>query len=281
MRKSKAIRLPALVLAFGGLWAAYSLPQRSADLQIEKVADSLHVIVGGGGNVGVLVTDDGVVLVDDKFERHVPDILGKVKALTSQPVRYVLNTHHHGDHTGGNPPLAKSAEIIAHRNARRNMEKNSQPGLPKVTFDSETTLFLGGKEVRARHFGRGHTDGDAVIYFPEQKVVHMGDLYPTGAPFIDYSAGGSGVEWDQTLEAVLKLDFQTVIPGHGPVTTRDSLIQWRKHFATLRSRVRELRRQGKSVEEAETLLNFEGLGTFSMNSLLKRSLPGLYKELGG
>ena len=281
MRKANAIRLAALAMALGGLWTAYSLPQRQADLQIEKVADSLHVIVGGGGNVGVLITDDGVVLVDDKFERHVPEILAKVKALTAQPVRYVLNTHHHGDHTGGNPPLAKSAEIIAHRNARRNMEKNSQPGLPKITFDSEPSLFLGGKEVRARYFGRGHTDGDAVIYFPALKVVHMGDLYLTGSPFIDYAAGGSAVEWDQTLEAALKLDFETVIPGHGAVTTREGLVEWRKKFATLRNRVGDLRHRGKSVEEAETLLKFDGLAPLSMDGRLKRSLPGLYKELGG
>ena len=280
MPKTKTIRVVALAAVLGGLWVAYSLPQQPADLQIEQVAGSLHVIVGGGGNVGVLVTDDGVVLVDDKFERHVPDILGKVKALTAQPVRYVLNTHHHGDHTGGNPPLAKGAEIIAHRNARQNMVKNSQPGLPKITFDRETSLFVGGKEVRARYFGRGHTNGDAVVYFPKQKVIHMGDLYPTGSPFIDYAAGGSAVEWDRTLGAVLELDFETVIPGHGAVTTRESLVEWRKKFATLRNRVSDLQRQGKSVEEAEKLLKFDGLAPLSMNGRLSNSFPGLYKELG-
>ena len=281
MRKANAIRVVALSMALGGLWVAHSFPQQPVDLKIEKVADSLHVIMGGGGNVGVLVTEEGVVLVDDKFQQHVPDILAKVKRLTTQPVRYVLNTHHHGDHTGGNPTLAKSAQIIAHRNARRNMEKNSQPGLPNVTFDNETSLFLGGTEVRARYFGRGHTNGDAVIYFPAQKVIHMGDLYLTSSPFIDYSAGGSGVEWDQTLEAVLKLDFETVIPGHGTVTTREGLVEWRKKFATLRNRVSDLRRQGKTAEQAETLLKFDGLAPLSMDGRLKRSLPGLYKELGG
>jgi glyoxylase-like metal-dependent hydrolase (beta-lactamase superfamily II) len=150
----------------------------------------------------VLPTAEGVLLVDDKFAQDAPEIVAKVKSVSDKPIRYILNTHQHGDHTGGNEAmLAASAEIIAHKNARANMVTLKMPGLPRVTFSDETQVFLGGKEVRARHLGRGHTNGDAVIYFPSERVLHTGDLFVNGgAPFIDYANGGSLVEWDKTLE---------------------------------------------------------------------------------
>lgn len=279
MRKQTVLRLTAFVLVLGGLWSASTQQRKAANLEIQNVRGDLYVITGGGGNVGVLVTGEGVVLVDDKFDRDVPQILAKVKSITDQPVRYVLNTHHHGDHTGGNAALIQSAEVISHGNARRNMASNSQPGLPGVTFDRDVSIFLGGKQVQAHYFGRGHTDGDAVIYFPGEKVIHTGDLFVRGAPYIDYGSGGGAVPWRDTLEKILELDFDTVIPGHGPVSKREDIVRWARDYETVRKRLRELSHQGKSVEEVEQLLKLDDLRDWSLSGLFKRSLPDLYKEV--
>jgi len=281
MRKTTLVRFLTLAAGSAGLWIALTQQQPPADLTVEKIADDLHVLVGSGGNVAVYTTSEGVILVDDKFERNVPQIVAKVKAITSQPIRYVLNTHQHGDHTGGNQQLmAQSAEIIAHQNARANMAERSMPGLPRMAFRDEASVFLGGKEVRARHFSRGHTNGDAVIYFPALKVVHMGDMFVAGAPFIDYSSGGSGVAWTDTLDAVLKMDIETIIPGHGPMMKKDDLAQWKKSFETVRTRIRELHRQGKSKEEAAKLLKMDDLAGWKPGPMFTdRSFPGLYDEL--
>ena len=228
MNRPTVMRSLLALIAAGSLWVGLTQPGQG--LEAEQIQPAAHVIYGGGGNVGVFVTEEGVVLVDDKFEQHVPEILAKVKAITDQPVRYVFNTHHHGDHVGGNPALLKSTEIIAHHNARENMLKNSQSGLPRVTFRKQTSVFLGGKEIHAYYFGRGHTDGDAVIFYPDQKVIHSGDLFIRASPYIDYSAGGSALEWDKTLAAILQLEFDTVIPGHGPVAKREDLVRWKQDF---------------------------------------------------
>lgn len=281
MSKTAGIRALAVLAAIGCTWVALTQQNQPAGLTIEKVKDDLHVIVGSGGNVAVLTSDEGVALVDDKFERNVPEILDKVKTLTDRPIKYILNTHQHGDHTGGNQRLMASAEIIAHRNARANMVKGNQPGLPRIVFATEAALFVGGKEVRAHYFGRGHTNGDAIIHFPAHRVIHTGDMFVAGAPFIDYSAGGSGLAWTQTIDEALKLDFDTVIPGHGPVMKRDKLVEWKQSFETARKRITELRRQGKSRDEAAGLLKMDDLpGWSSSKSWTERSFPGLWDELG-
>jgi cyclase len=253
-----------IVLAlFVLIWIAWTQGQQSpASLAAQKIHDDLYVIAlskgVGGGNVAVYLTDDGVILVDDMFDRDYPAIMEQVKSLTSKPVKYVLNTHQHEDHAGGNAKmLGASAEVIAHRNVRRNMVRLKQPGLPRVTFSDEMDVNLGGKEVIARHYGRGHTGGDAVIYFPARKIIHTGDLFLTypPQPFIDYDNGGSALEWTSTLDAVLKLDFDTVIPGHGPVSDRAGLLKFRSSFENMRNRISGMVRGGKSKDEvAKTLV---------------------------
>ncbi len=145
---------------------------------------------------------------------------------------------------------------MIHKNARANMVAGKQPGLPQITFADEAQVFIGGKEVSAHHLGRGHTNGDAVILFPTERVLHTGDLFVNGsAPFIDYSAKGSIVEWDKTLDRVLQLDFDIVIPGHGPVAKKADLMKWRDSIAELRStREDGLRgRRGGCGEAAESI----------------------------
>jgi cyclase len=280
MKKIYLTRLLAISVTFAGLWTALTQQQPAVDLTVEKIADDLHVIVGGGGNVAVYTTPEGVILVDDKFDQHVPQILAKVKAITDQPVRYVLNTHHHGDHTGGNQKLlAQNAEILIHKNARANMVRTKQPGIPRITFGDEASLDLGEKEVRARHFGRGHTNGDAVVLFPARRTLHTGDLFVGSTPLIDYSAGGSGVEWTRTLKAALELDFDTVIPGHGPIMKRADVEKWVATFEAVRKRISEQQKQGKSKEQVAQGLKIDDLGWTSNATWTGRSLPGLYDEL--
>ena len=233
------------------------------------------MISGEGGNVAVYVTSEGVVLVDDMFDRNHADILAQVKSVTDKPLKYVLNTHQHDDHAGGDLKMLPIAEVIAHRNARANLADIKQPyyedtpgtpiGLPRVTFSDEASVFLGGKEVRAKYFGRGHTSGDAIVYFPDLKIVHTGDLFlgqrpgrggtpaPTRPPgvniYVDYAQGGSFLDWTTTLDGALTLDFDTVIPGHGPVSTRDDVVKFRADLETMRNRLAGLVKQGTSKDD--------------------------------
>ena len=275
--QSLGIRASGILLTLTALCIVWSQTQRPP-LTMEKVTDNLYVIVGNGGNVAVMPTSEGVILVDDKFAADAPEITAKVKILTDKPIRYVLNTHQHGDHTGGNEALlAASAEIVIHKNARANMVTGKMPGLPRITFSDETQVFLGGKEVRARHLGRGHTNGDAVIYFPSERVLHTGDLFVNGgAPFIDYSSGGSLVAWDKTIEQALAYDVDTVIPGHGPVAKKADLAKWRQTLATLRTRAKEACAGGAAT--ALTRLKLDDLN-MKPSPLFERSMPGLCQEV--
>jgi len=278
MRKSSLFLFGIAVALSVGAWMARTqAPQAPAQLTLEKVKDNLYVIIGDGGNVAVYVTDDGVILVDDKFERDAADIMAKVKSLTDKPLKYVLNTHQHGDHTGGNQKLLDaSAEIISQKNARANMVATKMPGVPRVSFTDETEVFLGGHEVRAHYYGRGHTNGDAMIYFPELKVIHTGDLFTNGAPFIDYSANASAVEWPKTIDNVLKSDwdFDIVIPGHGPVSKRADLIKYRDKFVAMNDRVSGMLRGGKNKDDVKAVLVSDfgwqatGLGANSIDGLI-------------
>lgn len=279
MPKNWTIRSAAAAISLAGLWIAYT-QQAPADLTIEKVAEGLHVIVGSGGNVAVYNTPEGVILVDDKFDQNHAQILAKVKTVTDKPIRYVLNTHQHGDHTGGNLKLLQeNAEILIQKNARANMVKGSMPGIPRIVYNDEASVFLGDKEVQAHHYGRGHTNGDTVILFPALRVLHTGDLFVDGAPFIDYSAGGSGMAWTDTLTAAMKLDFDTVIPGHGPVMKRADLEQWIAAFSAVKQRLTDLKRQGRSKDEAAQLLKLDAPHWKPSGNWSQRSFPGLYDEL--
>ncbi len=226
-------------------------PEQQERLKIREVMDGLYVLPGfdggqSGGNVAVRVTDDGVIIVDDKFPYSFDFITEQVASVTDQPIKYVLNTHHHNDHSGSNADFMPTAEVIAHKNARANIVRNNQPGPPRVAFADETAVFLGGAEVQMFHFGRGHTNGDAVAYFPDLRTVHTGDLIVYGqrldgstlSPFWDFGNGGSVLEWPATLTRLLALDFDTVIPGHGPILTKADVRTFRGKLETVIDRVR-------------------------------------------
>jgi len=251
-------------------------------LNIARVKGDLYMISGEGGNVAVYVTPEGVILVDDMFYRNSDDIRAKVASVTDRPIKYVLNTHQHDDHAGGNANLLAIANVIAQQNVRANLEHIKQPyyedtpgtpiGLPNITFADELVVHLGGKEVRAKYFGRGHTNGDAVIYFPELKVVHTGDLFlgrtpaaaaaaaakPPGANiYVDYAQGGSFLDWTHTLDGVLTLDFDTVIPGHGPVSTRADVGKFRADVEAMRTRIADLVHGGATKQQVLTVFEMD------------------------
>jgi glyoxylase-like metal-dependent hydrolase (beta-lactamase superfamily II) len=273
------------VLLLFGCWIAYTQNQaKPPQLTLNKVKEDLYEIEGDGGNVAVYVTSEGVILVDDKFEQDFEGIIAKVKSVTDQPVKYVLSTHHHSDHSGGNVKFLPTAEIISTANARANIVEHKQPNASpnmapaRVTFTQECSVFLGGKEVRARYLGRGHTNGDAFIYFPALRTIHTGDMMAGVTPLIDYTGGGSVVEWTKTLDEAMKLDFDTVIPGHGAVTTKAGLLAYRNNIEKLRNRAAALIREGKSQEDVGKVMIAEfnwAPGGMQMNW----SLPGMMAEL--
>jgi cyclase len=276
------------VLLFGLLaFVAYTQNQNQpAQLNINKVKPDLYEIEGDGGNVAVLVTNEGIILVDDKFDQDHDAILAKIKTVSQQPVKYVINTHYHQDHSGGNAKFLPTAEVISTQNARTNILEHKQANITgpavspaRIVFTDETAVFLGGKEVRAKFYGRGHTNGDAVVYFPQLKTVHTGDLMAGASPLIDYNGGGSLVEWPKTLDKVLNsVDFDTVIPGHGPVTNKAGLKKYRDDVDKLETRVRGLVRGGKSEAEVAKVMTDEY--KWAPGSLQQQwSVPGMIKEL--
>jgi cyclase len=281
MTKLTAFRLVFASLALGGAWTAFTQQgnglQPPPPLVLNKVAPDLFNLEGGGGNVAIYLTDEGAIVIDDKFDRHHEEILANVKKITGTPIRYVINTHHHGDHSGGNAKmLAAGAELLLHKNARANMISGKMPGIPRIAFADEAQLSIGGKDVIVRHFGRGHTNGDAVIFFPARRAIHTGDLMAGATPLIDYPNGGSLVEFTKTLDAILKMDFDTVIPGHGPVQTKADFQKYRDNLVKLQSSAREQVRLGKSREEIGQFMT-ANFGWGAMQARL--SLDGMIAEL--
>jgi glyoxylase-like metal-dependent hydrolase (beta-lactamase superfamily II) len=255
MSRTLFIRGTASALALAGTWVAFTQAPPSP-LTLNKVKDDLYVIQdNGSGNVAIYITNEGTILVDDKFERNYDGIMEKVKSVTDKPVKYVMSTHHHADHTGSSAKFLETAEIIAHKNNRINMINGKQPGAPRVVFTDEADVFLGGKEVRARYFGRGHTNGDAVIYFPALRTIHTGDLMAGTSPLIDYNGGGSLKEWAATLDGIMKgFDFDTVIPGHGAVTDKAGLLKYRNDVEKLTTEVSSMIKQGKNKDDVKNML---------------------------
>ena len=211
------------------------------EIKAEKVAGNVYMLSGSGGfsggNIGVSVGPDGVALIDDKFEPLVPKIEAALKGISDKPVRFVINTHYHGDHTHGNKAYGLRATVIAQENVRKRVAESDdfddQPGtkappqaLPLITFDHKLSLYLNGEEIRGLHFPAGHTDGDTVVFFTGSNVVHMGDDFFNGLfPFIDLEGGGSVPGYVAAVEAVLAQlpPGVRIIPGHGPLATRADL----------------------------------------------------------
>jgi cyclase len=286
MNRKIIARVSAGVLFLLLAFVAYTQNQNQPPkLTLNKVKDDLFEIEGDGGNVGVYVTSEGVILIDDKFDQDHDAIMAAVKQATPQPVKYVISTHYHADHSGGNAKMyGAGVDIISTANSRKNIvekkQSNAPPGVmpARIVFTDETSVFLGGKEVRAHYYGRGHTNGDAVIYFPALRTIHTGDLMAGTTPLVDYGGGGSVVDWTKTLDGALQLDFDTVIPGHGPVTNKAGLQAYRDNIVKMRDRVTKEIRSGKG--QAEIAKFMEAEYQWAPNSLQQQwSVPGFMTEL--
>jgi cyclase len=258
----------AAVILFVGIAAAQDQDFSKVQMKVTKVGGSVYMLEGEGGNIGASVGEDGIVIVDDQFAPLADKIKAALKGITDKPVRFVINTHYHGDHTGGNAIFQKDAPVIAQDNVRKRLEAGGTAGnnasmkfeykadpkeaLPIITFDHDVTVHLNGEDIRALHFPSGHTDGDSVIFFPKSNVVHMGDDFVTyGFPFIDLGAGG-GV--DGMIAAVddviskLPADVK-VIPGHGPISTLDDMRKFSAMLKDTRAVVEKAMKAGKTLDQ--------------------------------
>jgi len=238
----------------GGAAAEGPSPFPPEELAIHHVRDNLYQILSAAsGGIFVVTSDDGVLLIDTKFEREYERYMELLRTVTDQPVRFVINTHMHGDHTGGNTRLEGiGANIIATGNARDGLAATQSVGLPRITFDDHMRIFFGGEPIDLYWLGRGHTNGDLVIHMPEQRLVHTGDLFAGFDPslrLIDYNGGGSLMEWSGTLERVLELDFDTVIPGHREPTNRAKLEEALEEIVDIQDMIRELHAAGRPPAE--------------------------------
>jgi cyclase len=240
-------------------------------IKVTKVSGNIYMLEGAGGNIAASVGEDGIVIVDDQYAPLADKIQAALKDLkiTDKPVRFVINTHYHGDHTGGNAPFATAGStVIAQDNVRKRLEAGSTAGnggsltmevkpapkaaLPVITFDHDVTVHLNGEDIRALHFPAGHTDGDAVIFFPKNNVVHMGDDFVRyGFPFIDVASGGSVQGMIAAMEKVsaeLPPDVK-VIPGHGALSNLDDVRAFVKMLKETSAAVQKAIDEHKTVDQ--------------------------------
>lgn len=234
----------------------------TVEITSEKLTDNVYTLFGAGGNIGLAIGEDAAYLIDDQFGPLTEKIVAHVKTITDKPINFVLNTHMHGDHTGGNENLANAgALVIAHENVRKRMVSAEEPqpkeAWPVVTFNDKMTLHLkNGKSVHAMHVNPAHTDGDTYYYFPEDNVIHMGDNFFSGRyPYIDLNSGGDidGLISNTTMALELIDDETKIIPGHGAISSKTDLKDFTKILITLRERVKEARSSGKSLEEVQKM----------------------------
>lgn len=255
------------LLCYVGLSVAQIDPDE-VTVERSDLGNGLYALITGrAGNVGVSVGEDGAWIIDDQFAPLAPKLLASIREVTDQPVRFVVNTHWHGDHAGGNQPFAeRGATVLAHDNVyarmsteqRRSAERVTPPAppaaLPVVTYNDRMTLRLNGDTAHVIHVHHAHTDGDSLVYFEKANVLHMGDTYFNGMyPFIDLFSGGGINGFIAALDKGLEVSDEDtqIIPGHGPMSNRAELQNFRDMLHTIRERVRELKNAGKSLEEVQ------------------------------
>ncbi len=266
------MRSPLAVVAL--LLTASSLQAQanydSVQVRATSLGHGVHVLFGAGGNIGLSVGNDAVFVVDDQFAPLTPKILASIRSITDKPVKFVLNTHWHGDHTGGNENLGKGgALIMAHDNVRKRMSTEQfmaamnmrvapspRAALPVVTFNDGVTFHINDDSVSATHVAPAHTDGDVIVHFIKANVVHMGDVFNNaGLPFVDLSSGGSvhGVIAAADRVYAMANDQTRIVPGHGQVTDRARLKQWRDAVAAVRDGVAREVKAGRSIDQVLAL----------------------------
>ena len=279
------------------LLSSSALAQRDfskVEIKAEKVAGTVYMLTGAGGNIGVSVGDDGIVVVDDQYAPLAPKIEAALKSITSKRIRFIINTHYHGDHTGGNAYFGQAAPIVAHENVRKRLASGTtvhgeavapaaKDALPIVTFPETLTIHLNGEDIRAVHMPHGHTDGDAIVWFTQSNVVHMGDDFFNGIfPFVDTENGGSVLGLIDNLENVIRQipDDAKVIPGHGALSDKAGL---QKFLAMLQGAVGAVRAGIADHKTLEQLKSEKVLAPWDAwgNGFIKSDvfLETIYREL--
>jgi cyclase len=258
----------AVLGSLAALPAAAQQDFSKVDIKVQPLNGSVHMLTGAGGNIGLSVGDDATFIVDDQFAPLTEKIAAAIRTVTDKPVKFVVNTHWHGDHTGGNENLGKAgAVIIAHDNVRKRMSteqfnelwKRTTPAspraaLPVVTFGESVTLHLNHDTVHVVHVPPAHTDGDSIVHFAGANVIHMGDLFVNGSyPLVDVSSGGhvDGILGAADKALAMANERTKIIPGHGPLADRGALKAFREVVATVRDRIAEAVKQGKSLQEVQ------------------------------
>ena len=241
-------------LLLGSAWAF--APARGQDIPItpHQLTDNIWYLEGRGGNIGVCAGDDGVLLIDDQFENMVEKIRKAVSGIADKPLELLVNTHHHGDHTGGNAALSGEVKILAHENVRKRLLADGQPkqGLPVITYADGVGIHFNGENIRVFHVPSAHTDGDSMVSFQSSNVVHMGDLFFAGRfPYVDIDAGGSvsGLEAGvRKISAELPNDVK-IIPGHGPLSTKADLATYLEMLVDVQALVAEALEAGQTAAD--------------------------------
>ena len=306
------------------------------ELQLQKVTEHLYMISGGGGNVAFLTTEEGVLVVDAKTTpRQGEEVVAKIRQVTDKPIKYLIYTHYHADHTWGAQSLAAAKVTVSHINTQKNIEKFSLPQIkeyttklfpqqikeleqkveklraeksakleetekeleltkkqletfkklklvfPDLTFKEKAVIYLGSKKVKLLYMGNGHTDGDVLVYFLQDKAIHMGDLFfQNMIPYIDYDAGSNTENWIKILQKVAEMEVEKVIPGHGEITDKSGLLAQAQYLKELRAEVEKFIKQGVSLEETKKNLK---LPKYQKMGYYERFLPinveAVYKEM--
>jgi glyoxylase-like metal-dependent hydrolase (beta-lactamase superfamily II) len=259
--------LPILLLIVAAACSSAAAQDFDAvEIKTEKLSDGVYMLVGRGGNIGLSAGEDTVFMIDDQYAPLTEKIKAAVAAISDMPIQFILNTHYHGDHVGGNEALGEAGSVIvAHENVRarlsteqfmefhkRKVPPYSKAALPVITFTRDVTFHLNGDDIRVFHVEHAHTDGDAIIHFEKANVIHMGDVYFEGMyPFIDLSAGGSIDGVIAAVERVLGManDKTKIIPGHGPLSDRAGLTAYHDMLTSIRNRIAALITEGKSLDE--------------------------------
>ena len=250
--KSRTVLIGVAVFACALLVFAQQRDWSKVEIKVIHIAKNVYMLQGEGGNIGVSAGDDGLLIVDDQFAPLAPKIEAALKQLNPGKLKFLLNTHHHGDHTGGNAYFGREAHIIAHENVRKKLSGSPREALPVITFDDSLHVHFNGEEIRLEHLPHGHTDGDSIIHFTGANVIHMGDQFFSGRfPNIDLGSGGDVRGYIRNIEKVMSNLPPNVklIPGHGPLSTVNEL---REAHAMLVETAAVVERQiaaGKSLAE--------------------------------
>ncbi len=285
----------ALVL-LAGVACAQQTDFSKVQIKTAKVAGAVYMLQGAGGNIGVAAGDDGMVMVDDEFAPLASKIQEALKGISSKPLRFVIITHWHGDHVGGNVAFQQQAPIVAQENVRTRMERGAKilgrdfpaapkEALPVLTYNNAVTVHLNGDEIRAVHYPHAHTDGDSIVFFPKSNVVHMGDIYVTyGFPFIDLESGGGVrgmIAAVQDVIAKVPPDAK-IIPGHGEVETVADLKQYLAMLKETSGIVEQGIKQGKTLQQLQqekVLAKYDSLGTPGKFITTDKFIETLYTDL--